>query len=269
MTENSILLPTGKEHISFSELSNWTECSYRHKLLYVDKLGEDAYSIHLVFGTAIHAVCENYIKTGKLDTEIATKYLVENLKESPANSAKAHQWVKDICADIPDFMNTTFPNWKMIEAEEFLMEKVFKDSEHPKFGKFKGYIDAIIEAPTVNTKKKKDVTWILDWKTCLWGWRVDQKRDPQKRLQLALYKVYWSKKHNVDLKNIRCGFVLLKKQAKAGRHCELVQISVGDKTLNSAELAVKNMLRCLSKGISIKNKESCKWCEFKGTDHCK
>ena len=33
-----MLLPTGKPHVSFSEVKVWKECSYRHKLAYVDKL---------------------------------------------------------------------------------------------------------------------------------------------------------------------------------------------------------------------------------------
>ena len=30
--------PTGKPHISFSEIKNWHECGWRHKLTYIDKI---------------------------------------------------------------------------------------------------------------------------------------------------------------------------------------------------------------------------------------
>lgn len=268
---SELILPNGKKHISFSEMSEWMKCPHRHKLLYIDGLGKDEYSIHLVFGTAVHAACENFINTGVMDVDIALKILNEGMKEPPKQAEIARNWAKGICADVPDFFNTTFPGWKKFDAEELLMEEVFHDEEKDektKFGKFKGFIDAIVEAKTLNATRKKDVTWILDWKTCGWGWRADQKRDYMKRLQLSLYKTFWAKKHNVDPKSIRCGFILLKKTAKPGQHCELVQVSVGDKTMLNAEKNVKHMLRSLNKKMTIKNRNSCQYCEFKNTEFC-
>jgi hypothetical protein len=57
------LFPTGKPHISFSELFAWKECPYRHKLLHIDKLGSFEPSPFLGFGTGVHASCEDYIET--------------------------------------------------------------------------------------------------------------------------------------------------------------------------------------------------------------
>ena len=45
--------------------------------------------------------------------------------------------------------------------------------------------------------------YILDWKTCSWGWRSDKKRDQLTTYQLTLYKHYFAKKHNIDPKNIK------------------------------------------------------------------
>ena len=67
--------PTGKGHVSFSELSNWMECSYRHKLLYIDKLGKDEASPYLSFGTAVHESCEHYVKNSIIDKELAFKII--------------------------------------------------------------------------------------------------------------------------------------------------------------------------------------------------
>ena len=49
------------KRISFSELKNWKECPYRHKLIYVDKLPYFSGNEYTAFGTAIHAVCEKTI----------------------------------------------------------------------------------------------------------------------------------------------------------------------------------------------------------------
>ena len=46
--------------------------------------------------------------------------------------------------------------------------------------------------------------WIIDWKTSgSWGWRRDKKQDLGMTAQLILYKHFWAKKHNIDLKDIR------------------------------------------------------------------
>ena len=49
------------KRISFSELKNWTECPYRHKLIYIDKLPYFSGNEFTAFGTAIHTVCEKVI----------------------------------------------------------------------------------------------------------------------------------------------------------------------------------------------------------------
>jgi hypothetical protein len=44
------------KRISFSELKNWKECPYRHKLIHIDKLPYFEGNEFTAFGTAIHAV---------------------------------------------------------------------------------------------------------------------------------------------------------------------------------------------------------------------
>ena len=43
--------PTGKPHVSFSEVKVWKECSYRHKLAYVDKLDSYEANPYADYGT--------------------------------------------------------------------------------------------------------------------------------------------------------------------------------------------------------------------------
>ena len=62
---------TGKPHVSFSEVRCWKECAYRHKLLYIDKLGVDEPSPYLSYGTAVHEAIEAFLNTGKMDPSIA------------------------------------------------------------------------------------------------------------------------------------------------------------------------------------------------------
>ena len=55
-----------KEHVSYSEIRQWKECPWRHKLLYIDKLSTFEESPHLHYGTIIHDGCEHFLKTKEL-----------------------------------------------------------------------------------------------------------------------------------------------------------------------------------------------------------
>ena len=59
--------PTGKEHVSFSEIKCWKECSYRHKLSHIDKVDIFEPSPYLDFGTTVHEGCETLLERKKLD----------------------------------------------------------------------------------------------------------------------------------------------------------------------------------------------------------
>jgi len=48
---STTIFPTGKPHVSYSEVRNWKECPYRHKLLQIDKIDVFEPSPYLDFGT--------------------------------------------------------------------------------------------------------------------------------------------------------------------------------------------------------------------------
>jgi len=267
--ENSFqLLPTGKQHVSFSEVKLWKECSYRHHLVHVKKIEIFKPSPILEFGTAVHAACENYLLTKEMNPQIAFNALV--------NAWKKHEKIKEftdqalsqcmgeaslILSEIPEFLDKTFPGWKIIDAEHQLYESV---EGHPHA--FKGFIDGVI---TCKGKRGEDLIWILDWKTSQRGWFREKRSDEMVKSQLALYKNYWCQKNpNVDFKNVRCGFVILKKNAKPGEHCELFTVSLGEVPIKRSLKVVANMLTSVKRGVVIKNRDSCTFCEFKGTEHC-
>ena len=74
--------------------------------------------------------------------------------------------------------------------------------------------------------------------------------------------------HHVPLKDIRCGFILLKRGAKPGKVCELVKVSVGPKTLERAVKIMNSMIKMVKKGFNLKNRNSCNYCPYKDTEHC-
>jgi hypothetical protein len=262
-------LPTGKPHVSFSELRDWRECSYRHKLKFIDKINADLPGIHLDFGTSIHEACENYLKTRVMDrkiflvklkelwakhtSQVPEEFTVEQFQEFGKQGMS-------ILNDVPKWLDEQFPGWECIDAEHALYEPL-PDNNHA----FKGYIDAIIKAPG---PKGKPLVWLLDWKTCSWGWNTYKKSDELVRSQLVLYKNFWSIKTNHDPRDVRCGFALLKRTAKPGKHCELVTTAVGDVTTGKSLAIINNMVMSVKRGIAIKNRNSCQYCDFYTTPHC-
>ena len=263
-------LPTGKPHVSFSEMKMWKECSWRHRLVHIKNLSAFLPSPILEFGTAVHEACENFLKTRVADAKIATDALEEAWKKHakiPEFTAKALEVAKAeaalILAELPEFMEREFPGWELVDAEHKLYEQV---EGHPHA--FKGFIDGVIKC--AGKRKGEVLYWIIDWKTSASGWRKEQKQDETKKYQLALYKNFWCQKHpEIDPKNVRTTFVILKKSAKLGQHCENFVVSMGPVPISRSLQVVSNMLVTVKRGIAIKNRSACTWCEFKDTEHCK
>jgi len=261
------LLPTGKPHVSFSEMRDWQDCSYRHKLKHVLKIDLGKPGPLMDFGTAVHASCENFLKTREMKPEIAADMIRKvweknkDIKGFEASTIPA--FIKesdDILAEVPAWLEENFPGWEFIDAEHQLYESI-DGKPHA----FKGFIDGIIKC---KGPRGKELVWLLDWKTTGWGWKSEKKSDPIVCAQLVLYKNFWSTKTKTDPKDVRCGFVLLKRSAKPGKHCELISTSVGDVTTSRSLKVINNMLTSVKKGIAIKNRASCTFCDYYNTPHC-
>ena len=273
-----------KEHVSYSEVRQWKECPWRHKLLYIDKLRTFEESPHLHYGTIIHDACEHFLKTRELKIEEAQNKIKETWdkhgfdsedfaqlqtqraelqgwKYKHNNLKDWLQWAEASIKSVPDFLDQTFPNWQIVSAEEPLYESMDLIDT-----KFKGYIDCIIKIPYKDDYKY----WVLDWKTSNGrGWSSDKQRDFTTQAQVILYKYFWGTKNNIPLKNIQCGFILLKKLKTVGKPCQLVKVSSGPKNLEKSRKMVSSMIKTVEKQFFLKNRGSCMFCEFKGTEFCR
>ena len=273
------MFPTGKEHISYSELRNWKECSYRHKLQQIDKIDLFRPSPFLDFGTNVHEGCELFLKGEKVPRERLLKNIeeawIEHGFDDPDWVAKQpgwykyfplsvwQEWANNMWSDVPKFLDETFPGWVTVEAEEQLYEEI-----PDKPVKFKGFIDAIIKVPKKRGSGYK--YWILDWKTAnTYGWRTSKKRDPLVQAQLILYKNFWAKKHGIEPRDVSCGFVLLKRGAKPGKVCSLVEVSAGPKATEKSNKLVSSMITSVQRGMFLKNRNSCSFCDYSETEYCR
>ena len=280
-----MIFPTNKPHISYSEVKTWRDCPYRHKLLYIDKLGIFEDSVYTSFGTAVHAGAEKFLKTREIDIAMVHQMIDESwqkynfddkdviqknidsaansgwkFKHSPVDEWK--RWATVVLNDLSDFMDENFNDWTYIAAEDELYENIEGDEL-----KFKGFIDGIIGDVTKTGKKR---IWIIDWKTAgAGGWRRDKKQDFLVQAQLAAYKIYWARREKIDLKDVQCAFVLLKRNAKPGKSISMARVSVGPKMVQKTEKLVSSMIKTVRRKMFLKNRNSCKFCEFKNTEHCK
>jgi len=275
------LLKNGKPHVSYSEVSNWQSCPWRHKLTYIDDLSEFETSPYLDYGTIIHDAVEHFLNSGEIDL-LAThdkirKAWEENgfdtpefVKKQTARSAGQGWKYKHVSLDgwlesaknsleqLPDFLDEQFPGWKPHVAEHKLYESIAGDEQ----GLFKGFIDCVLELPN-----GKHV--VIDWKTAgPRGWGRDKQRDFLTTAQIILYKHYWMQVTGKPSNQVKACFVLLKRDSKPGKSVAIVEVSAGPTAMQKANKMVSGMLKGMRTGFAIKNKMSCKFCEFKNTPHC-
>ncbi|MAH43934.1 hypothetical protein CL614_09525 [archaeon] len=273
-----IIFPTGKEHVSYSEIRCWKECSYRHKLQHIDKIDLGKPSPYLDFGTAVHEGCERYLKSKTIPREKILgdirdaweKYGFDDpewIKNQPGWYKYEPidvwcKWAENMWDDVPKFLDETFPGWETVSAEEMLYESIENKNLN-----FKGFIDVVIKVPRKNGTYKY---WVLDWKTAKsYGWDRRKKQDFLTQAQIILYKYYWATKNNIPLKDVGCGFILLKRGGKPGNVCDLLKISAGPKMIDKVKRMVNNMTSIVRKGLFLKNRESCRFCEYYQTEYCK
>ena len=272
LSEGAKKLPTNKFHISYSELVDWIECSYRHKLKHIDKLDGDGGSEHTEYGSIIHDAIEQWLMGSPFDFEKTKSDVIEGLKKYPNMKEDPLVWadsIQPILEELPKFLTDNLgPEYKVVAAELPLMEAV----EGKKDRYFKGFVDAFFSYTYYDKRKKNPEPQqrylVADWKSSGWGWTGDKKRDPIKAMQLVLYKHYISKKLGIPLDQIKCGFVILKRQAKPGAHIELIPVSAGEKTIEHALQNVWKMIGSVERGMVLKNRTSCKWCMYAGTSNC-
>ena len=251
-------------HVSYSEIKLWHECPHKHKLQYIDKLEGFKGNLHTAFGTAIHSVCEHGLLDENLDREKhfleAFDKELESLRSKDVNIEKdLHEQMltqyQPIVSTFREELDSYFGDCEVISTEEKLYEDI---DDHDL--KFKGYIDLV-----VRTKDGK--YHILDWKTCSWGWDARKKADKMINYQLTLYKLFWAKKHDVPLGMVETHFGLLKRTAKK-ENTEIFRVTSGPKKLKNALTFLEKAVINIKRSFSIKNRLSCKYCQFYNTEHC-
>ena len=250
-----------KDYISYSRYKMFSECGWRYRLVYKDKVPFYSSNEFTAFGTAIHATCENVL-FGNKQAE-PENYFVEQFAESrkeveKPNDELAEQMLaqgKTILPQVQGAVQNLFGDYEVVATEEELLEPISDDLD------FKGYIDMVLK--TADGKYH-----ILDWKTCSWGWNAQKKSSKLMTYQLTLYKKYFCQKHNIDPNNVETYFGLLKRTPKKN-NVEIFRVTSGNKKTENALKSLNNFVYNVEKGLYFKNRLSCRYCSFYKTEHCR
>ena len=278
--------------ISYSQISMYSDCPLRWKLNYVDKVSISESNIHLIFGTAMHEVLQHYLnvmyaETAKKADEIdLDKMLRDNLIEqfklaeekdgkAPCTKEELMEFFDDGILIIDFFKkrrNQYFSkrDWELIGCE-IPIEVDLKNNI-----KMVGYLDIVMRhIPTDSVK-------IIDIKTSTMGWNKWMKKDENKTQQLLLYKQFYSKQYDHPIERIDVEYFIVKR--KLYENLDFPQKRVqkfvpasGKPSMNKVNM---RLLKFVNEAftedgekkddmIATPNKKACKWCEFKGTEHCK
>lgn len=257
-------------HISFSELKNWNDCPYKHKLVHIDKIKEFVGNEYTAFGKALHTVCEEYLLRDNqegISLFFEKKFLEELSDLQKKNVELKNDLIKqmrkqgNVLAKLAlPALRKKFTKFEVCSVEEKLMEPIENFDDY----KFKGFIDLAIKTPDGKYH-------VIDWKTCSWGWDSKRKSDKMTSYQLTLYKHYFASKHKIDPSDIKTHFALLKRTAKKNQ-VEIFEVSSGAKKTKNALKLMENAIYNITNKKHIKNRLSCTQgygCEFYNTIHCR
>jgi hypothetical protein len=275
------------EHVSFSSWQLYRNvCPWRWKLDYVDRLRLNKISgIYLDFGTSIHETIEKR-KDRKSPISLKEALIHFEKKFSDLYGKNSQDYSEREKKQSRD---------KFIESGKTIIEHLenlgeLNDSEvvfceHPLYVpidrsddlkvNFKGAIDMVIKTKDA---RGNSILYVIDFKTCSWGWDKEKKQDKEKQHQLFLYKHFLSKEFGLDPKNVRCAFVLLKRTPRKGDSAvEFFPVSAGpvsvQRSLDALNSDLTEMKRQVDTDTVKKNREACidpfgGMCPYYNSPHC-
>lgn len=273
-----------RPYVSYSEISNFAnECQWRWKLDYVDKHRTENFSVHFDFGHAVHEALEKHItRKDPITAEEAVVLFQERFKQLLGeNSSKYGDAKYDAdemlraganillrlheCDELKDaeVVHNEYPIWGDIDREDDIKIK------------FKGFIDLVVKT---KDKRGNTILYVLDFKTCSWGWDRATREDRWKHYQIFLYKYFLCKKFNIDPKLVRTAFVLMKKRPpKNTPPVEFFAVSAGpvsvQRALDTLNSTITEMAEKQADNSYTKNRSKCidrygNRCPFFETPHC-
>lgn len=275
------------DRISYSSWQSYRNgCQWRWKLDVVDGLRSVNYGVYMDFGTCIHNTIELYkTRQDAITLQTAKEYFELSFTELFEKNFKNYR-EKDQKFLAKDFIPAGKRILEDLEKCDELWQAEVIYNEHELIlpidrtdgitVNFKGFIDMVIKT---KDKKGKTILYVIDFKTCSWGWTGEKRADAEMHYQLFLYKHFLCKKFNLEPKSVRTAFVLLKRSpSKNSVAVEFFPISAGpvsvQRALDQINSDLTDMDTRLKESSIIKNRKLCQneWgdtCPYYKTEHCK
>ena len=278
--------------ISYSQLSMFNECPLRWKLNYVDDLRISESNIHLIFGTAMHEVLQEYLENMYYSSiknadvlnleEMLRDKLIEQFKiaeesdgKAPCTKEELQEFFQD-GVNILDFFRKKRSDYFQKRQYELIGCEVPIEVDLENNVKIVGYLDVVLKhIPT-------DTITIIDIKTSTRGWNKWQKADKNKTQQLLLYKNFYSKQYNHPMDKIDVEYFIVKR--KLWENTDFPQKRVQkfvpangkpsiNKVINGLNLFLQNSFDENGKYKTDKifanpSKKACRFCGFNQTEYC-
>jgi len=278
--------------LSYSQLSTYLNCNHQWYLQYVKKVSQYRPSIHTVFGTALHETVQSWlnvmynksIKAANdlslaelLHTNLRNVFAKESKNGAKFTTAKELQEFYEDGVQILDYL-------KKKRAVYFTTRKVYLAGIEQQLQLqiapnvyFKGFIDLVFYDEDL------DKWLLLDIKTSTTGWNESAKRDSNKIAQLILYKIYFAKQYNIPVDNIDVEYFIVKRKVPQDADFPSMMKRVQQFRPAAGKVKQGQVLQTVSKFLEntliegvVKdvehrkelNKNACKFCEFKNTEHC-
>ena len=275
--------------VSYSQYSIYSQCPYQWYLSYIKKESSFKPSIYLIYGTSIHEVIQEYLKTmyeksGKAADELDLDKLLEdrlvfNYKESLADNKGEHfsskEELKDFLADGQASLNWfkknrakyfSKKNSELVGIEIPILQPVLEDIPNVFIN---GSIDFIIY------EKVTDTYTIYDIKTSTKGWSDYEKKDQTKINQILLYKRFYSKVMNISEDKVDVKSFIIKRKVfnnpdyPTYRVQEFIPANGKKKVQDAVDSLSKFIRECFTPEskyntdrVYTKNINSCKFCPY-------
>ena len=278
--------------ISYTQVSMFNQCPHRWKLNYVDKIAVRETSIHLIFGTAMHEVLQNYFTimyehSAKMADEFDSEtFLYTRLTETFKKEKESCEVFNITQEEMIEFYQDglTILDWFKKHRGEYFAKRGYKligceipvDLDISNNVKWIGYLDLVIH-DTIH-----DVIKIYDIKTSTKGWNKWMKTDKNKTDQLLYYKKFYSKQYNHPIDKIEVEYFKVKRKLYENvdwpqKRVQKFAPASGTPSINKAMNNLKVFLMAAfdDKGNHLDkeqptngSKKNCRFCEYRNTKYC-
>lgn len=283
-----------KKVISHSQYTIYNSCPYQWSLRYIHKIKPFTSTINTVFGTAMHEVLQEYLKTMyetsiraadaiDIDELLLERFKVNYSQEVVKNNGEDFTTPDEFFEFYDDGLQIlhwfkshrdkffSVRGWELLGIEIPIM---MPTATNPNVY-FNGFID-IVMGSVINDKVEK--IFVYDFKTSKMGWKDDrEKKDTKKIAQILLYKKYFSKQYEISEDMVEVVFFILKRKIWEGGEFPIPRVQVfrpasGTAKVREAEHLLSNFVNeCFTEDGEYNTERyyektpsswSCRFCPF-------